>query len=77
MTNEDYYGKHISFYFLVMAIGGAFIWIGKIHPVYDVETATVKTPYTPFFIVFGIILIVLSFIGLIFFSENREGTDAI
>lgn len=72
MNKDEIYSFHLVYYFIVSAIGGVIIYLGLKHPVYNTETAEIITPYSLPFIVFGIILIILSFIGMIFFCGDRE-----
>lgn len=72
MNADEYCGFHTLYYFIIAGIGTIFIFLGKRLPVYDEVTAEIVKPYSPPFIILGIILIVLSFIGLIFFSEDKE-----
>lgn len=75
MDADKYCSIHTCFYFVVMAIGGALIRIGFIHPIYNTETGEILTPYTLFFILIGIMFIFLAFIGLRYFSEIREDEE--
>lgn len=71
MTKGDFYAKHTILYFIFAAIGGLFCYLGKIHPVYDTETGAIIKPYSLPFLVFGIILIIFSFIGVAFFATRK------
>lgn len=72
MNNEDYYRYHLIFYFVVMFIGGVFVWIGTTYPVYNEAGVVVAVGWLPFLII-GIVLIVLAFVGMIFFCEHNKG----
>lgn len=58
MTDEDFYARHLKFYFFTLFIGGLFSYWGN------------KVQWKPF-LIYGLSLIVLSFIGMIFFCENK------
>lgn len=72
MDSEDYYRWHLTYYFIVCAIGGIFIYIGNKLPTYNENTGEVVTTYSLPFIVLGIVFIVLAFIGIIFFLNVDE-----
>ena len=73
MDREEYYRFHLIYYFLISAIGGVFIYFGKTIPVYNEQTGEIINPYTLPFIILGAMLIVISFIGMIFFNDIKEG----
>ena len=72
MNADDYCGFHTAYYFFIAIIGIIYIFVGRIHPVYNVETGEIVSHYSAPFIVLGCILIVLAFIGLLFFCEDKE-----
>lgn len=74
-NKEDYYRKNLIFYFFITFIGGVFIKVGYDMPVYNTDSGTVETPYTIPFIIFGAILIVLSFIGFVFYNNVDDIDD--
>lgn len=67
MDREEYYRCHLIYYFIISAIGGVFIHFVKTIPVYNEQTGEIVKPYSLPFIIFGVMLIVISFIGMIFF----------
>lgn len=72
MNADEYCGFHTAYYFIIAFIGMVFIIIGNLHPVYNTETGEIVCNYSLPFIIFGVCLLVLSFIGLIFFAEDKE-----
>lgn len=75
MTRDEYYSRHILYYYIVILIGGVLIWMGAHHPVYDISTGEMIQKYSLYPIIFGSILIVLSFVGMIFFADIIEGDN--
>lgn len=72
MTREEFYSLHTVFYFVIAAIGGLFCYLGKIHPVYDTETGAIIKPYSLPFLIFGVVIICISFIGIAFFCDAEN-----
>lgn len=72
MNKEDYYRLHLIYYFVILFIGIGFIITGINYPIYNELTGEVIGKGWKPFIVFGVIQIVLSFIGMVFFCENKE-----
>lgn len=72
MSKEDYYRFQITLYFIVAAIGGVFIRFSFNLPVRNIDTGEILQAFSLPFFIFGIVLIFLSCLGLILFSEPRE-----
>lgn len=72
MEKEDYFRWHLCYYFIISAIGGVFIYFGKNTPVYNEQTGEILKSYSTPFIILGVVLIVLSFIGIILLNISMN-----
>lgn len=71
MNADEYCGLHTVYYFVIAGIGLALIFFARNIPTYNEITGEVIHSYSLPFIIFGAILIFFSFIGLIFFCEDK------
>ncbi|MCQ2598185.1 MAG: hypothetical protein MJ181_10110 [Treponema sp.] len=72
MNADEYCGLHTVYYFIVSGIGLALILIARNIPTYNETTGEIIHSYSLPFIIFGAVLIILSFVGIIFFAEDKQ-----
>lgn len=74
MTEEDFTIHHLRLYFFSLFTGCFFVWAGHKDPIIN-KAGEMVAEHNLFFIIFGAVLILLSFIGFLFYSVSEPPED--